>query len=68
MAERHRALIDDLERELFPFQESEEEQESFTPEGRRRVDDWIHKLLLQFANREALEAELDKFDRHFPEY
>ena len=42
--ERYPDLIDELEREVFPFQESEEEQESFTPEGRKRVDDWLHVL------------------------
>lgn len=43
--ERHTRLIDDLERCLFPHQESEEEQESFTKEGRKRVDEWLDALL-----------------------
>ena len=43
--EKHPELIDELERVLFPHQESEEDQESFTKEGRQRVDGWIHGLL-----------------------
>ena len=43
--EQHTALIDSLAEKLFPFQESEEEQESFTAEGRQRVDEWIAELL-----------------------
>jgi hypothetical protein len=45
--ERHTTLIDDLEKQLFPFQESEEEQESFTPQGRMRVDKWIDRVLVR---------------------
>jgi hypothetical protein len=47
--ERYPRLIDSLERVLFPFQESEEEQESFTPEGRKRVDAWLSDLLASGA-------------------
>lgn len=43
--ERHSELIDALERVLFPHQESEEEQESFTPEGRQRVDRWLETVI-----------------------
>jgi hypothetical protein len=43
--ERHTVLIDSLERVMFPFQESEEEQESFTDIGRQRVDAWLDDLL-----------------------
>ncbi len=40
--ERYTDLIDDLQRHLFPHQESD--GETFTPEGRKRVDDWLHVL------------------------
>lgn len=43
-SERHTHLIDSLEAVMFPFQESEEEQESFTPQGRQRVDEWIETV------------------------
>lgn len=43
-SEKHTKLIDDLAAVLFPFQESEEEQECFTDVGRQRVDEWIDKL------------------------
>lgn len=44
--EKYTDLIDSLERVMFPYQESEEEQESFTPEGRRRVDRWIEEHVI----------------------
>jgi hypothetical protein len=50
--EKHTALIDSLAAKLFPFQESEEEQESFTPQGRKRVDEWIDDVLAQKRPRE----------------
>lgn len=43
--ERHTVLIDSLAAKLFPFQESEFEQESFTDTGRERVDEWIDEVL-----------------------
>lgn len=49
-------LIDSLERELFPFQESEEEQESFTPEGRKRVDKWLTLTLGRAVIRATVRA------------
>ncbi len=45
--ERHTALIDSLAAVLFPHQESEEEQESFTDVGRQRVDEWIERVLAE---------------------
>jgi hypothetical protein len=40
-------LIDELAEKLFPHQESEEEQETFTPEGRARVREWIERAAVQ---------------------
>lgn len=45
MTERYAELIDQLERELFPFQESKEEQEASTPEWRKRVDGFLDSIL-----------------------
>ncbi len=38
-----------FEDELFPYQESEFEQESFTPQGRRRVAKVIRELARSLA-------------------
>lgn len=43
--EQHTALIDSLAAKIFPFQESEFEQEAFTDVGRQRVDEWIAEML-----------------------
>jgi hypothetical protein len=40
-----RCWVARLEEALFPFQESEEEQESFTPVGRKRAE----SVLCEFA-------------------
>lgn len=47
-------LIDSLEKKLFPFQESEEEQEAFTPEGRKRVTEWIREHFPETEKPESL--------------
>lgn len=47
--ERYTALINNLERTLFPHQESEEEQESFTDNGRQRVDEWLDELMTELG-------------------
>jgi hypothetical protein len=39
-----RQWVDRLETELFPHQESEFEQESFTPTGRKRVDQFLRRF------------------------
>lgn len=43
--ERHTQLINSLAERLFPFQESEDEQETFTGVGRKRVDEWLDEVL-----------------------
>lgn len=37
--------LDEFEREMFPHQESEEEQEAFTDVGRKRVGRVIQRLV-----------------------
>ena len=62
--ERHSACIDSLEKAMFPFIESEEEQVRLTPEGRRRVDEWIEEsvdLLTVERTRAVLSACLKGF-------
>lgn len=51
--EKHPQLIDSLEQALFPFQESEEEQEHFTDVGRQRVDEWIEEHIAPAMGPEA---------------
>ena len=57
--EKHTALIDSLAAALFPHQESEDEQEAFTPEGRKRVDRWIEHTLLRHSRPCAVPAFTD---------
>ena len=45
--EKYTHLIDSLEKTLFPFQESEFEQESFTEQGRLRLDEWFTNFFSQ---------------------
>jgi hypothetical protein len=49
---KHKELIADLERRLFPHQESEEEQEAFTPQGRQRVAAWLDSFVLTLPERD----------------
>lgn len=44
--------IDEMERALFPHQESEFEQESFTDMGRERVREVLQKLVKAVQERE----------------
>jgi hypothetical protein len=39
-----RQWIDRMETELFPHQESEEEQDAFTAQGRKRVDQFLRRF------------------------
>lgn len=41
-----------LERALFPYQESEEEQEAFTPEGRKRAEKVLYEMLRAICGRQ----------------
>jgi hypothetical protein len=54
MATDFEQWIADLERELFPHQESEFEQESFTTQGRERV----RRFLERFAERVRADPDL----------
>lgn len=47
--EQLRFWIDQFESEMFPHQESEFEQEAFTPEGRKRVGRVIQRLVKTLA-------------------
>lgn len=57
---RNSQLVDGLERVLFPHQESEEEQEAFTPEGRERVAQWLENVAFPLLRAQAQLLDLPR--------